>query len=265
MIACVLMQRNEDVCLEPWLIWHGNLFGFANLFVIDHGSDKPAVREILARYAAVGVNVIFLAASADYRRKGDLVSAVMMQVERAGKHDLIMPLDCDEFVVMRFADGGPCADHAEIRKYLAGLTGEVFAVGENFLNMLGRPEIFFAFPYSKMFFRGGFVRVVDHGSHRCLDGTAGAATRIVYAHYHHKPFARQVATSLEKLAPFVDVNDRVALADFRGTGWHLVTHVLKEPHEYEALMTPDKFCIRWDGMAVALRNLGIDPSFCDAG
>jgi hypothetical protein len=47
-VACVVMQRNETDCLEPWLRYHGYLFGYKNLFVIDHGSELPAVRQILA-------------------------------------------------------------------------------------------------------------------------------------------------------------------------------------------------------------------------
>ena len=38
-VACVMMQKDEAILLEPWLTYHGHLFGLENLFVIDDGSD----------------------------------------------------------------------------------------------------------------------------------------------------------------------------------------------------------------------------------
>ena len=37
-VACVTMQKNEDLCLEPWILYHGYLFGFENIFILDHNS-----------------------------------------------------------------------------------------------------------------------------------------------------------------------------------------------------------------------------------
>ena len=34
-VACFMMQKNEQTLLEPWLIYHGHLFGFENLYVWD--------------------------------------------------------------------------------------------------------------------------------------------------------------------------------------------------------------------------------------
>lgn len=258
------MQRNEDVCLDPWLIWHGHLFGHENLFVVDHGSDHPAVLESLLRAEARGTHVVRLPAAADYRLKGDFVTQVLRYADD-GAHEFLIPLDCDEFVTMREADATPCARREEILAYIGTLYGEVFEVRENFLNMLGHPELFFALPYQKVFFRRGAVRALDHGSHNCTDKAddAPVPTRLVYTHYHHKSFARQREMSLEKLRPYVDVTDRDALAAYRGIGWHLVAHVLKTEVEYRAIMTPDSRCINFPGIGVQLRQLGIEPDFCD--
>lgn len=84
------MQRNEDVCLDPWLIWHGHLFGYENLFVVDHGSDHPAVLECLLRAEARGTHVVRLPAAADYRLKGDFVTQVLRYADD-GAHEFSHP------------------------------------------------------------------------------------------------------------------------------------------------------------------------------
>jgi len=262
-VACVLMQRNEDLCLHPWFAWHGYLFGFENLFVLDHGSDDITVQETLKRFEALGAHVTRLPAAADYREKGEFVTATMRVVDATGVYDLLLPLDCDEFVVMRDFGGAPNAVREDILAYLETLEGEVFAVRENFLNMLRHPEIFFALPYSKVFFRSGGIHNVDHGSHSCLDGTPGVPTRLVYAHYHHKSYAKQRESSLEKLRPYVDVTNEAALAAYRGVGEHLISHALKTEAEYMAIMTPDDRCIWFPELNAAFERLGIDPAFCE--
>jgi hypothetical protein len=260
-VACVMMQRNEDLCLQPWLVWHGHLFGFENLYIIDHGSEDRSVQEILSRFEALGVHIMRMPATADYRRKAEYTIGIMQILQKGGGYDFLLPLDCDEFVVMRDAAGQPSCAVEEILRYLDRLKGNVFAVPENFLNILGHPGQYFILPNTKIFFRSGAVRPMDHGSHRCVDNTPATATRLVYTHFYHKAFARQKEKSLEKLGPFVDVNDQAALAAYRGTGQHLITHVLQTEAEYMALMAPNASCVSFPALGEMFELLGIDPGF----
>lgn len=261
-VACVMMQRNEHLCLPAWLSWHGDLFGFENLYVLDHASDDEHVQETLRLFGVRGVQVKLLEQSAHYDRKGLMVSSMMLDVQ--AKYDFILPLDCDEFVMMRDLDGHPAATRDGILDYLMTLQGGVFEVTENFLNMLGHPGIFFALPYKKMFFRGGAVEIVDQGAHGCLRGNVvSQPTRLVYAHFHHKPYALQKAMAAQKLKWRVDVEDPAALRDYRGPGQHLIPHLFKTRDEYMAIMKPDRRCITFPALLERFRDLGIDPAFCD--
>jgi hypothetical protein len=263
-IACVMMQRNEDKCLEPWLRYHGHLFGYDSLFVIDHNSDDPGVLATLKAFIGCGGHVMRLPPAADYRRKGDFVSYAMKQAEFG--HDFVLPLDCDEFVAMRLADGRATCAREHLAAYFASLPadGTAFEVGENFLNMLGHPKQFFALPYKKVFFRGGHCGVVDHGSHTAIWAPVPVAqTRLAYVHFHHKSFERYCRSAKEQLRPFVDVNDAAALETYRGPGWHMVTHLNKTAQEFYAIMTPDSRCFEFLELYETLLELGIDPAFCD--
>lgn len=258
------MQRNEELCLHPWLVWHGYMFGYENLFVIDHGSDDPAVLHTLAYFEGRGVRVMRLPAAADYRRKGELVSFALAQMDGTGLYDLLFPLDCDEFLVMRDEAGALCCDKGKMLEYLATLKGleSPLLVQENLLNAMKNPQGFWPLPYQKVFFAGGQAGVVDHGSHRCLSAPGpGSATRVVYAHFHHKGYETQKRMSREKLRPFVDVEDEAALRAFRGTGWHLVDALFKTEAEYLAMMGGGSE--QFPEFPAMLERLGVDPGFCD--
>jgi len=49
-VRCVTMQKNEATLLEPWILWHGAIFGLTNLTVIDNGSTDRHVLKILKAY-----------------------------------------------------------------------------------------------------------------------------------------------------------------------------------------------------------------------
>jgi len=258
-----MMQRNEDRCLAPWIAYHTDLFGIENLFILDHGSDDAGVKVTLARFAAAGGKVVPLPAAADFRQKGGFVSAALARVDAMRSHDFLFPLDCDEFVMIRDETGAPNCEPAAILDYLAGLRGIAapLLVSENFLNTQHNPEGFWPEPYRKVFFTGGHAGAVDEGAHHCTSSALPSVpTSVAYAHYHHKPHAVQLKMSREKLRAYVDVEDRAALAAYRGIGWHLVDHVLKTEAEYDAGMTEGS--LRIPQLAARFARLGIDPRFC---
>ena len=69
--ACIMMQRNEDDLLAPWLAYHGYLFGFENLYVIDHELTSSVTLDVIRRFKAAGVNFDFsYKRPSDYEGKG---------------------------------------------------------------------------------------------------------------------------------------------------------------------------------------------------
>src|SRR5471030_579275 len=97
-----MMQKDETYLLEPWLVYHGHLFGFENLFVFDNGSASLEVRHILARFTREGVNVDWgYASRRDFLAKGELIGGLIRTLDQRGEYDFLIPLDCDEFIVLR--------------------------------------------------------------------------------------------------------------------------------------------------------------------
>ena len=71
-IACLMMQKNETELLEPWILYHGALFGHENLYIYDNGSDDPKTVELIHRLALkYPVNFDFsFAKKSDFESKG---------------------------------------------------------------------------------------------------------------------------------------------------------------------------------------------------
>ena len=199
--------------------------------------------------------------------RGSLSAQTLRFLDALGLYDILLPLDCDEFLVLRGESREYLCAQDAVLGYLATLRGRetILEVKENLINVLAAPGKFWPFPYQKVFFAGGQCGVVDHGSHQDISGRGRAAeeTRLAYVHFHHRAYAQQVKASLEKLRPFVDVEDRAALAAFRGPGWHLVSHILRGEAPYTGMMKPGPGAVEVTGLLALFRELGIDPLFTE--
>src|SRR4051794_8936502 len=108
-IACLMMQKDEDILLRPWLLYHGYLFGFENLYVFDNGSSSEAVLATLQAFAAVGVNVDFTHdRPEDFEFKGEVIGRTIKEFRQDDRYDIALPLDCDEFLAVRGSAGVTC-------------------------------------------------------------------------------------------------------------------------------------------------------------
>ena len=82
-VACLMMQKNEEDLLGPWIQYHSELFGAENLYVYDNGSTSPIISEILADAQAKGVNVYLeYSKKSDFEGKGDILADKIQQLAR---------------------------------------------------------------------------------------------------------------------------------------------------------------------------------------
>ena len=87
-IACVMMQKDETFLLVPRLAYHGHLFGFENLFVLDKGPTSADVRDTLHPICArstgsVDMSIGDHASRQDYLVKGELIGIGRLAPEPA--------------------------------------------------------------------------------------------------------------------------------------------------------------------------------------
>lgn len=88
-IICT-MVKNEDDIISHWIEYHGNMFGYENLYIIDNYSDDSTY-EICKEYLAKGIH---LSRESDYSKKGNF----MTQFKNTTDCDIFIPIDIDEFI-----------------------------------------------------------------------------------------------------------------------------------------------------------------------
>jgi len=89
------MVKGEVDIITDWVMYHGSLFGFKNLYIIDNLS-RDGTWEELCRLKSIykGINICRLP---DYKQKGNYMTSFIKSFCSPG--DLAFPIDIDEFIV----------------------------------------------------------------------------------------------------------------------------------------------------------------------
>ena len=128
---CLMMQRDETALLDAWFQYHGHLFGFENLTVLDNGSTDPDSVGRLRRYQRAGSTILWRGRTEDdHEARFDHFGAIVAQWDRDGGYDMAIPLECGEYVAL-FSPYGLSCGRDDIEAYLEPLarTGHQFEIG----------------------------------------------------------------------------------------------------------------------------------------
>lgn len=264
-IACLMMQKDEALLLRPWLLYHGYLFGFENLYVYDNGSESATVLDTLKEFAGIGVHVdLTFTRQKDFERKGGIIGDKVSEFKNLDLYDIAIPLDCDEFLALiDFNQGITCSMssiESELERIYEG--GVVSRVAHCLDNRPGHFDLFrFAGHVKSILIVREFI-ALDHGFHAAEipPGKEYGPTSLIHIHMHFKPFEDILRGARDKLRPFVDIDDQNALRDFRGRGVHLTRLFSISDSDYYLNLHGYKLpALRFRGLA---RLLGI---FADVG
>ncbi len=237
-IACIMMQKNEDLLLEPWIRYHSYLFGIDNIFVLDNGSTSAVTNEILQQFESIGLNVDRRRNTPkDFDNKGQIVGSIIEEFRDKDLYDAVFPLDCDEFLAVTSEYGISCLRH-DILGYLRGLKNSksIYRIDHCLDNRPGFSDLFRLADFQKAFIPVANFKDIDHGFHNpsTLNGEPLLPSNLIHIHMHFKPYELVRAHARDKLVPFVDVDDPAALASFTGVGRHLLRYFTQSDHEYYA-------------------------------
>lgn len=92
-IKLFTMVKNEIDIIDEWIFYHGSIFEYKNLFIIDNYSDDGTYEKLL-RLKNVGIN---LYRKPDYKKKGEYMTQFYETC--CDPDDIVYPLDIDEFIV----------------------------------------------------------------------------------------------------------------------------------------------------------------------
>lgn len=92
-IKLFTMVKNEIDIIDDWIFYHGSLFGYENIYIIDNYSDDGTYEKII-RFKAIGINVF---RETDYKKKGEYMTKLCNTY--CDSEDIAYPIDIDEFVI----------------------------------------------------------------------------------------------------------------------------------------------------------------------
>jgi hypothetical protein len=87
------MVKGEVDIVEDWVIYHGNLFGYSNIYVIDNYSFDGTYQVLVELKNKYNINITRLK---DYSKKGEYMTMLLRNICR---NELAFPIDIDEFIV----------------------------------------------------------------------------------------------------------------------------------------------------------------------
>jgi len=250
-IACLMMLRDEALLLKPWLLYHGYLFGFENLYVYDNGSRDESVLATLRQFAASGVTVDSSHQTmAGFEYKGNIIGAKIQQFKDSGRYDIALAFDCDELIAIA-GEAGPGITRTEILAEIERIhaAGAICQTTRCFYNVPGYLDRFWLAGHWKSILPVPAFRSIDHGFHRAglAEGEAYRATSLTYIHLHHKPFAQVVAGAWQKLSVWADTSSPEAAKSHQGVGRHLTKYLEMAPEDYYAMRPEGLPFIRFTG------------------
>lgn len=253
------MQKDEDYLLEPWIAYHGHLFGLHNLCVLDNGSTSPKTTALLADYESRGLRVCrSFSTREDYNRKGEIIGEIIKELDTTGGFDFIVPADCDEFLALRTSWGLTCQKES-ILGYIATLQGETRAlrIPYQIINNPYEDDFYTYFTFYKTFFARGTFDYLDHGHHlgRTKGNPGHRDVDLVHIHFHRPPYAMLAERSRQKWLSTIKPENALADPAYDGSGVHLIPYFsMTEPDYWAHCMEDVQFYV--PAFLNLLRQLG---------
>jgi hypothetical protein len=193
MVKLFTIVKDECDIVREWIIYHGCMFGWNNIYVIDNYSTDGTY-EIIQEFK----DLIHISREPDYRKKGEYMTNLINRYCN-GDETIAFPLDIDEFIVYYDKNTREVSiDKSLINNYINNLPPcRVYKA--NYLYPILRNENGYnnackELDYSKYCDGGNFAKsfvnkkyfngVMDHGNH--LNCSDYYLTNIVLVHYHHR-------------------------------------------------------------------------------
>jgi len=264
--ACVLMQKNERELLPRWIEHHGCLFGFENLHIFDNGSAPDVVGFLRRMETERGIHVDYSHTDpVNFSRKGSILAERMNDLAAQKAASFYFPLDCDEFIGIWNGRDYSCR-RADIHRELRNCPQDVpcaYEVASRRENCPWDNTTFYDVPRSgKLFFGNSRIEGLDVGFHECQRPYVSIGSRIVYFHFHFKPYQLLVEHAREKLKTRLPLDNitREELQSYRGPGYHLTRYLTQTEEEVHSWLDSHP-SVRTAAANELFAELGVDFPF----
>lgn len=174
-IKLVTFHKNNPLMLLFWVRYHGALFGYDNIHVIDNDSNNQTLLTLRKMKRMGATHSVY---KKTYYNKWIAVTNYLKQHNTTG--NLLIPLDVDEFIVATLPGGGFSTNRDLIRdrfkhlpadrqKYkfstIDGIEVELTSNVKRVINRVTHFRLADSVCHDKVFFAGGSFISTDQGNH----------------------------------------------------------------------------------------------------
>lgn len=240
-VKILTMVKNEEDIIEYWIKYHGSLFGYRNLYVVDNYSDDGTYEKIL-KYKKIGVKI---SRFNDYTKKGELMTQM---IKKDKDYDIAIPIDIDEFIV-HYDKTNNCLNPSHTKEYIDSCLNlkdnSVFKCNYvqstiNIDNTFGYENALLESKYGKyedykemaktFFSVKNWNGELDHGNHYYTKEYF--LTDLVLVHYHTRnleQMKKKVKANIIGLGYNEDVNELKTILknNENAAGSHHIKHMIK--------------------------------------
>lgn len=222
MIKLFTMVKDESDIIKDWILYHGFLFGYDNLFIIDNMSEDGTY-EIINEFNEYGIHIY---RESDYCKKGEFMRRLINMY--CNEDDVAFPIDIDEFIVYheRGMKNVNC-DKNTINNYINGLGNIASIYKANYLLCMitqkdgyeravceNKWSIYSDYgSHAKSFFRVDLYNgPIDHGNH-IVCGNGYYVSNICLVHFHCRNLEQMKKKVLNNITGLGYANDLNLLRD----------------------------------------------------
>ena len=205
------VTKNETDLIEDFIIYHGNVFGFTNIIIIDNMSTCPIVKDVYSRYMKKGITVVN-ETNYEGNSQGNAFTKHMLKYKKLCK--FLIGLDTDEFfiidnvpqqnmvnVVTTYLNSFPGnVARVMVGRYLTAIPDPCVCVDQKIIRPVIDIKTFIyeeASPKKYIFRASKFISTVN-GCHNGVTqkGTTVPSDSIVYCHFHNTGARRSIERAM---------------------------------------------------------------------
>ena len=248
-ISIFMMCRDEENLVEQWLRYHGDIFGYDNIYIFDNGSSDNT-KGILKSFEERGVHIDFSKQGRKaFDDKGSIFEGIIKQMDIDNPSDFYFPLDCDEFICVEKEDGTFSSNREDIFLYLNTIKykKETFMIGGGIDNNPYAPGFFrLSLGQRKCFFGKNNCAYLDHGFHigRSVHSADTIKTKIFYFHFHYRPYDIMIRSSINKIGEDFTNRTRSQIYEYMDSGlpgFHVAENFLIKELNYKIGFIKNKY------------------------
>ena len=215
MVKIFTMVKDEVDIIKDWIIYHGSMFGFNNIYVIDNYSTDGTF-EIINEFG----HLINIFREPDYAKKGDYMKKL---INNYCNNEIAFPIDIDEFIIY-YDNNEVSIDKNLINNYINSLqpstiykANYILSIIDNntpngynralvesdygrYINMGNHAKSFF----NTQYYKGS----IDHGNHIYhMENNNYQLTKICLIHYHYRNLEQMKKKILNNITGLGYIND----------------------------------------------------------